>query len=258
LLQSVEKLIEQIEKDKSITLSENQILTKYLLVGYDIHGRNWSRHVRLDSAIDSEGVVHKNITEQRIAELRGYNALEVSNSKRNRFREKLLRMGAMYLSDSLYLLPLKVVKDNEGRNLDVEGAEEFLRAWGEDEQVNLHVMGFELQTKRSIEGVSKVFKKVLTDRFDEMEKHLESAHGKLLDLADDIITDPKKTIRGIHRIVEAMNKQAEDAQQLINRYSDDEEETRKYQFNLSKIMALNDKIAGTYKDIVNIKEKSKE
>jgi len=258
LLQSVEKLIEQIEKDKSITLSENQILTKYLLVGYDIHGRNWSRHVRLDSAIDSEGVVHKNITEQKIAELRGYNALEVSNSKRNRFREKLLDMGAMYLSDSLYLLPLKVVKDNKGNDLDVEGAEEFLRAWGDDEHVNLHVMGFELQTKRSIEGVSKVFKKVLTDRFDEMEKHLESAHNRLLDLADDVIADPKKAIRGIHRIVEAMNIQAEDAQQLINRYSDDEDESRKFQFNLSKIMALNKEIGQTYREIVNMKERSKE
>jgi Ran GTPase-activating protein (RanGAP) involved in mRNA processing and transport len=258
LLQSVEKLIEQIEKDKSITLSENQILTKYLLVGYDIHGRNWSRHVRLDSAIDSEGVVHKNITEQKIAELRGYDSLQVSNSKRNRFREKLLDMGAMYLSDSLYLLPLKVVKDNQGKDLDVEGAEEFLRAWGDDEHVNLHVMGFELQTKRSIEGVSKVFKKVLTDRFDEMEKHLESAHNRLLDLADDVIADPKKAIRGIHRIVEAMNQQAEDAQELINRYSDDEDETRKFQFNLSKIMALNREIGQTYREIVNMKERAKE
>jgi len=258
LLQSVEKLIEQIEKDKSITLSENQILTKYLLVGYDIRGRNWSRHVRLDSVVDRDGVIHRNITEQKVAELRGFKGYEISNSKRNRFREKLLDMGAMYLSDSLYLLPLKVVKDNQGKDLDVEGAEEFLRAWGDDEHVNLHVMGFELQTKRSIEGVSKVFKKVLTDRFDEMEKHLKSAHDRLLDLADDVITDPKKTIRGIHRIVEAMNLQAIDAQKLINRYSDDEDETRKYQFNLSKIMALNEKIGKTYKEIVNMKERSKE
>ncbi len=258
LLQSVEALIEQIEKDKSFTISDNQLLTKYLLVGYDIHGRNWSRHVRLDSATDRDGKVHTNITEQKIAELRGYDRLEVSNAKRNRFREKLLDMGAMYLSDSLYLLPLKVVKDNDGNDLDVAGAEEFLRAWGEDEQVNLHVMGFELQTKRSIEGVSKVFKKTLTDRFDEMEKHLKSAHDRLLDLADDVIADPKKTIRGIHRIVEAMNIQAEDAQELINRYSDDQDETRKFQFNLSKIMALNREIGQTYREIVNMKERSKE
>ena len=51
-------------------------------------------------------------------------------------------------------------------------------------------MGFELKSDRSIEGVSKAFKKVLTDRFYDMEKHLESAHTKLLDLADDVAVDP--------------------------------------------------------------------
>jgi len=249
-LKSVEKLIEQMEKDKSISLSKNEFLTKYLLVGYDIHGRNWSRHIRY--------INQHNRTEAQIAEQRGYSSSERSNAKRNRFREKLLRMGAMYLSDSLYLLPLKVVKDNDGKDLDITGAEEFLKAWGEDEDVNCHVMGFNLESPRSIEGVSKAFKKVLTDRFEDMEIHLESAHRKLLDLADDVAEDPKKTIRGIHRIVEAIDKQSIDATELINRYSDDEDEARKYQFNLDKILALKDKIAGTYKTIVEMKERQRE
>lgn len=251
-----------MEKDKSISLAKNEYLTKYLLVGYDIEGRNWSRHVTLDSAIvrDASGTIvdtHRNITEAELARLRGYSDKEISNAKRNQFREKLKRMGAMFLSQSLYLLPLKVVRDEQGNELDITGAEEFLKAWGRDEQVNLSVMGFNLESKTSIEGVSKAFKKVLTDRFDEMEKHLESAHNKLMDLADDIAQDPKKTIRGIHRIVEAMDKQVIDAQELINRYSDSEEEARKHQFNLAKLNSLRKDIEIAYQRIVAMKESQK-
>ncbi len=249
-LHSVEEIIEQLEKDKSISLKESEYLTKYLQVGYDIHGRNWSRHLRYTN--------QRGRTEAQLAEERGYSPSQRSNAKRNRFREKLLRMGAMYLSDSLYLLPLKVVKNEDGKELDISGAEEFLRAWGEDEDVELHVMGYTLDSKQSIEKISKVFKKVLTDRFDEMEEHLAGAHKRLLDLADDVAEDPKKTIRGIHRIVEAIDQQAIDARELINRYSDDEEEERRYQFNLDKIMALRDKIEATYGSIVAMKERQRE
>lgn len=261
-LQSVEELIEKMEKDKSIVLSKNEYLTKYLLVGYDIEGRNWSRHVRLDSAIVRDGAgnileTRRNITEAELAQLRGYSDKETSNAKRNAFRDKLLRMGAMYLSDSLYLLPLKVVRDEKGNELDITGAEGFLEAWGADQEVNLHVMGFSLESRKSIEGVSKAFKKVLTDRFDEMEKHLESAHNKLLDLADQIATDPTKTLRGIHRIVEAMDKQVIDAQELINRYSENEEEARKHQFNLSKLTSLKKDIEQAYSRLVEMKENQK-
>jgi len=249
-LHSVEEIIKELEKDKSFSIKKSEYLTKYLQVGYDIHGRNWSRHLRYTN--------QRGRTEAQLAEDRGYSPSEKSNAKRNRFREKLLRMGAMYLSDSLYLLPLKVVRNEDGKELDIAGAEEFLKAWGEDEDVVLHVMGYTLDSKQSVAKMSKVFKKVLIDRFDEMEEHLEGAHKRLLDLADDVAEDPKKTIRGIHRIVEAIDDQAIDARELINRYSDDEDEERRYQFNLDKIMALRDKIAGTYKNIVEMKERQRE
>lgn len=256
-LKSVEQLIEKMEKDKSITLQKDEYLTKYLLVGYDIEGRNWSRHVTLREARDRDGNIHRNITEQEIAGLRGYSSRETSNAKRNAFREKLLRKGAMYLSDSLYLLPLKVVRDEQGKDLDITGAEAWLEAWGKDLEVNLHVMGFELQSNKSIEGVSKAFKKVLTDRFDEMEAHLEGAYNKLIDLEDQIATDPTKTLRGIHRIVEAMDGQFLEAQELINRYSDSEEETRKHLFNLGKLNSLNKDIGIAYRRLVDMKEEQR-
>jgi len=258
MLQSVEELIAQIEKDKSITISKNETLTRYLLVGYDITGRNWSPRIKHLTATDRDGVVHRNISEHDIAVLREYSPRQTSNAKRNQFREKLLRKGAMFLSQSLYLLPLKVVKDDKGLDLDIEGAEEFLRAWGKDEDVTLHVMGFNAESKRTIDGLSKVFKKVLTDRFDEMEKNLEHAHNHLLDLADEIAQDPKKTLRGIHRIVEAMDEQVIDAQELINRYSEDEEESRKHQFNLSKLTSLKGDIERAYRRVVEMKENQKQ
>ena len=249
-------MIEQMEKDKSIALLKNEYLTKYLVVGYDIEGRNWSRHIRLSSASTPDGI-RRNITEAELANLRGYGDRERSNAKRNRFREKLIRMGAMFLSQSLYLLPLKVIRNEQGNELDITGAEEWLKAWGADEDVNIHVMGFSLESTRSIEGVSKAFKKILTDRFEEMEKHLESAHNKLLDLENQVAQDQTKTIRGIHRIVEAIDKQTLDAQELINRYSDDEDEAKRNQFNLTKLVALKEKIAQTYATIVSMKERQR-
>ena len=151
MLKSVNKIIEQMEKDKgTVNIEKQHYITKYLLVGYDIEGRNYSKDVVLKN--------RKGMTELEYAKSRNLDDRKMSNSTRNMFRQKLVdKMGAMYLSDSLYLLPLQVLRNDEGEQMELSEAETWLIAWGETLGVKIHTMAGELARERSIEHVSKAY-----------------------------------------------------------------------------------------------------
>lgn len=246
VLKSIEQLIEKMEKEKgTVSIEKQHFITKYLLVGYDIEGRNYSRDVILKN--------QNGMSEFEYAQSRKLDDHKMSNSTRNMFREKLRRRGAMYLSDSLYLLPLQVLRTDDGKQMELADAETWLIAWGETLGVKIHTMANVLGTDKSIENVSKAYYQVLKDRFLEMDQDLDNALEKIQDLQDQVAVDPKKTIRGVHRIVEAIEARTEEAQELISRYGD----PKKDQFHLTKIIATTRLIRDIYEKVKDTKEASK-
>lgn len=247
VLKSVDKMIEQIQKDKgSVPIEKQHYITKYLLVGYDIEGRSYSKDVILKN--------RDGMSELDYAKSRNLTGRKMSNSTRNMFREKIVRKGGMYLSDSLYLLPLQVLRNDDGQQMELAEAESWLLAWGEEQGVNIHTMANVLGTDRSIETVSQAYYQTLKERFEEMDQSLDSALDKLQDLQDEMAVDTTKTIRGIHRIVEAIESRTDEAQELINRYGD----PKKDQFRLTKIIATTRLIRETYERIRDMKEASRD
>ena len=280
VLKSIDKIIQEIQDDKEeIDLEKKHMITEYLLVGYDIEVRNYSEDLLLRDSKDKNGEMisefqhaKNEITKQLQREVNagrmtkeeafgvkdrfgrmigGHLNRKMSNSTRNWLREKLLRQyGAIYQSDSLYLLPIIVMRNDEGKMMPIGEAQEFLEAWGRKEGVIIHTMANKLATERDIENVSKAYYKVLRDRFTEMDESLETAHDKLLDLENNVAVDPKKTIRGIHRIVDAIEDRTFEAQELVNRYGD----PKKDQFHMTQISATTKSIRETFERIRKMKE----
>ncbi len=59
-----------------------------------------------------------------------------------------------------FLVDSKCILEKTNFLIDYEiNREEFPQVWVDDEDVNCHVMGFELKSDRSIEGVSKALKR---------------------------------------------------------------------------------------------------
>jgi len=281
-LKSIDKIIAEMQESKEkIDIEKRHTITEYLLVGYDIEGRNYSEDLLLKNSEDKNGQMISEFQDakQRITRelqrkinrgeltreqafgikqrdgsmLGGHLNRKMSNSSRNWLRENLLRKyGAMYQSDSLYLLPILVMRDKNGNRMEINEAQKFLEAWGEEEGVTIHTMANKLATERDIDNVSKAYYKVLRDRFTEMDESLEEAHNKLLDLENDVAVDPKKTIRGIHRIVDAIESRTFEAQELVNRYGD----PKKDQFHMTQIAGTTEKIRTTFERIRKMKEES--
>ncbi len=279
-LKSIDKIIAEMQEGKEkIDIEKRHTITEYLLVGYDIEGRNYSEDLLLRDTEDKNGQMISEFEDakQRITRelqrkinrgeltreqafgikqrdgsmLGGHLNRKMSNSSRNWLRENLLRKyGAMYQSDSLYLLPILVMRDKNGNRMEINEAQKFLEAWGEEEGVTIHTMANKLATERDIDNVSKAYYKVLRDRFTEMDESLQIAHDKLLDLENDVAVDTKKTIRGIHRIVDAIESRTFEAQELVNRYGD----PKKDQFHMTQISATTKSIRETFERIRKMKE----
>ena len=270
---------EEIEGKEKIDLEKRHTITEYLLVGYDIEGRNYSDDLLLRDSKDKNGdmisefqhakneitrqlqreVNAKRMTKEEAFGVKdkfgrmigGHLNRKMSNSTRNWLREKLLRQyGAIYQSDSLYLLPIIVMRNEQGKMMPIGEAQEFLEAWGRKKGVIINTMANKLVTDRDIENVSKAYYKVLRDRFSEMDESLQVAHEKILELENDVAVDTKKTIRGIHRIVDAIESRTNEAQELVNRYGD----PKKDQFHMTQISATTKEIRTTFEKIRKMKE----
>ncbi len=246
-IKTLEEYVEEAKKS-NLKLEDQNILTKFLVVSYDIVGKAYSRNKYIK---DHNGKVSKKSdyerAEDRLREKYGdeweEHIDELNNWKRNSFRDKLLRMGAIYQTASTYLLPIRVIRheDLDHELTELSEAEEFIRAWGNDLKVKIFTYGMELTTPRSIETLSKAYVQQLKDRLDEMNKFLEGAYVDFKKVADDCEKDIKTNTRGFHRKIEVIEYKVQEVQELINRYGNDH-----HQFELTKITSTKDNIARAY------------
>ena len=253
-IKTLEEYVEQVKKS-NLKLEDQNILTKFLVVSYDIVGKAYSRNKYIK---DHNGKVSKKSdyerAEDRLREKYGTeweeHIDELNNWKRNSFRDKLLRMGATCQTASTYLLPIRMIRheDLDHEITELTEAEEFIRAWATDENVKIFTYGMEITTPRSIETLSKAYVQQLKDRLEEMNKFLEGAYVDFKKVADDCEVDIKTNTRGFHRKIEVIEYKVQEVQELINRYGNDH-----HQFELTKITSTKDDIARAYGRMRNAK-----
>ncbi len=256
-IKTLEEYVEEVKK-KDFKLQDENKLTKFLVVSYDIVGKAYSRNKYIK---DANGVVSEKSDYERAVDRlkhkysrRGENwedhIDELNNWKRNSFRDKLLRMGAVYQTASTYLLPIRVIRHKKLNHelTELSEAEEFIRAWGKDLDVNIFTYGMELTTERSIETLSKAYVQQLKDQLQEMDIFLEGAYDDFKKVADDCEADPKTNTRGFHRKIEVISYKVNEVQELINRYGN-----KHHQFELTKITSTANDIERAYGRMRNAK-----
>lgn len=257
-IKTLEEYVEEVKK-KDFKLQDENRLTKFLVVSYDIVGKAYSRNKFIK---DANGVVSNKSDYDRAVDrlkkkyddLRKKGLLprgetwedhfdELNNWKRNSFRDKLLRMGAVYQTASTYLLPIRVIRHKklDHELTELSEAEEFIRAWGQDLNVQIFTYGMELTTPRSIETLSKAYVQQLKDQLEEMDTFLEGAYDDFKKVADDCEADPKTNTRGFHRKIEVIDYKVQQVQDLINRYGN-----KHHQFELTKITSTAKDISRAY------------
>ena len=252
-IKTLEEYIEEVKK-KDFKLQDENKLTKFLVVSYDIVGKAYSRNkfIKTNGVVSDKSDYARAV--DRLKEKYGKewedHIDELNNWKRNSFRDKLIRLGAVCQTASTYLLPIRVMIDKslDHELTELSEAEEFIRAWGTDKKVEIFSYGVELKTPRSIETLSKAYVQQLKDRLKEMDKFLLSAYDDFDKVANDCEKDIKTNTRGFHRKIEVIDKNVEDVQKLINRYGNKND-----QFELTKITSTKDNIARAYGRMRNAK-----
>jgi len=248
-IKTLEEYIDELKKE-DFKLEDENVLTKFLVVSYDIVGKAYSRNKyhKINGKISDKSDYER--AEVRLKEKYdklGKNWLdhldELNNWKRNSFRDKLIRLGAVCQTASTYLLPIRVIKhkDLDHEITELSEAEDFIRAWGTDLKVKIFTYGMELTTPRSIEILSKAYVQQLKDRLEEMNLFLSGAYDDFKKVADDCEKDIKTNTRGFHRKIEVIDKKVQEVQELINRYGNKED-----QFELQKITSTAKDITRAY------------
>jgi len=155
-IKTLEEYIEEVKK-KDFKLRDENKLTKFLIVSYDIVGKAYSKNkfIKENGKISDKSDYARAI--DRLKEKYGKewedHIDELNNWKRNSFRDKLIRLGAVCQTASTYLLPIRVMIDKslDHELTELSEAEEFIMAWGTDKKVEIFSYGVELKTPRSIE-----------------------------------------------------------------------------------------------------------
>jgi len=256
-IKTLEEYVEEVKK-KDFKLQDENKLTKFLVVSYDIVGKAYSRNKFI---LEANRVISKKSDYERAVDRlkikysrRGENwedhIDELNNWKRNSFRDKLLRMGAVYQTASTYLLPIRVIRHKRLKHelTELSEAEEFIQAWGTDLNVKIFTYGMELTTPRSIETLSKAYVQQLKDQLAEMDTFLEGAYDDFKKVADNCEADPKTNTRGFHRKIEVIGYKVNDVQELINRYGNEH-----HQFELTKITSTAKDIERAYARMLTAK-----
>jgi len=245
-IKTLEEYIEEVKKEDFKLEDENR-LTKFLVVSYDIVGKAYSRnkYIKTNGKVSDKSDYER--AEERLQDKYGKkwedHIDELNNWKRNSFRDKLLRMGAVCQTASTYLLPIRVIRHKklDHELTELTEAEEFIRAWGTDLKVKIFTYGMELTTERSIETLSKAYVQQLKDQLEEMDTFLSGAYDDFKEVADNCEKDIKTNTRGFHRKIEVIDKKVEEVQELINRYGN-----KSHQFELTKITSTAKDITRAY------------
>ncbi len=189
-------------------LTKKLLEEDWVLVTYDIKGRHYS-----DEA-DREKRIRKERREGATRE----QALEtVSCDKRNLFRDKLERLGAVKKNDSVYFVPAKLAGKREELI-------ELLKLWAGEYGVEITAIGVSIDDREHVENLSNQFTQNLKDLLREMNENLKESWKKIKSLEDDVAKDPKKKLTGAYRIIEGVSQEFTDVQALINRWGNENDQ----------------------------------
>ncbi len=180
----------------------------WVLVTYDIKGRHYS----------DEDAREARIRKERRQGATAEEALEtVSCEKRNLFRDKLERLGAVKQNDSVYFVPAKLASKREELI-------ETLKYWAGQYGVDIKAVGVSIDDQEQVETLSNQYTRNLKDLLKEMNENLKESWKKIKDLEDDVAKDPKKKLTGAYRIIEGVSTEFTDVQALINRWGNEDDQ----------------------------------
>ncbi len=180
----------------------------WVLVTYDIKGRHYSDEVAREARIRKER--RQGATAEEALET-------VSCDKRNLFRDKLERLGAVKQNDSVYFVPAKLASKREELI-------ETLKFWAGQYGVDIKAVGVSIDDQEQVETLSNQYTKNLKDLLKEMNDNLKESWKKIKDLEDDVAKDPKKKLTGAYRIIEGVSTEFTDVQALINRWGNEDDQ----------------------------------
>jgi len=180
----------------------------WVLVTYDIKGRFYSDEQQEHDRIQKE--MREGATREQALET-------VSCDKRNTFRDKLRRLGAVRKNDSVYFVPAKLA----GRR---EELIQLLKKMGKEYGVQITAIGVSIDDQNEIKSLSNQFTENLKLMLKDMNENLKESWKKIKTIEDDVAKDPKKKLTGAYRIIEGVSNDFTEVQGLINKWGNDDDQ----------------------------------
>lgn len=194
----------QVQTESLKKLTEDD----WVLVTYDIKGRFYSDPDEEQQRIDNE--IRDGATEEQARET-------ISCDKRNIFRDKLRRLGAVKKNDSVYFVPAKLATRKEE-------LVSLLKKMGKQYGVQITAIGVNLHDDQEVKSLSNQFTENLKSMLKEMNENLKQANQKMKNIEDDIERDPKKKLTGAYRIIEGVSNDFTEVQALINKWGNEDDQ----------------------------------
>lgn len=180
----------------------------WVLVTYDIKGRFYADADEGQTRIEKE--IRQGATEEQARET-------VSCDKRNIFRDKLRRLGAVKKNDSVYFVPAKLAERKED-------LVKLLKSMGKEYGVQITAIGVNLHDDQEVKSLSNQFTENLKSMLKDMNENLKQANQKMKNIEDDLERDPKKKLTGAYRIIEGVSDDFTEVQALINRWGNEDDQ----------------------------------
>ena len=194
----------QVQTESLKKLTEDD----WVLVTYDIKGRFYSDENEGQERIAKE--IREGATEEQARET-------VSCDKRNIFRDKLRRLGAVKKNDSVYFVPAKLAERKED-------LVKLLKDMGKQYGVQITAIGVNLHDDQEVKSLSNQFTENLKSMLKDMNENLKEANKKMKTIEDDVERDPKKKLTGAYRIIEGVSDDFVEVQGLINKWGNDDDQ----------------------------------
>lgn len=180
----------------------------WVLVTYDIKGRFYSDPEEEQQRIDNE--IRAGATEDQARET-------ISCDKRNIFRDKLRRLGAVRKNDSVYFVPAKLAEKKASLI-------KLLKDMGKEYGVQITAIGVNLDDEEEIKTLSNQFTENLKLMLKDMNENLKESNKKMKSIEDDVERDPKKKLTGAYRILEGVSNDFTEVQGLINKWGNEDDQ----------------------------------
>jgi len=181
---------------------------EWVFVTYDIKGRFYSDEQQEQDRIASE--IALGATPEQARET-------ISCDKRNIFREKLRRLGAVRKNDSVYFVPAKLAS----RKQELIS---LLKTMGKEYGVQITAIGVNIDDEQEIKTLSNQFTDNLKEMLKDMNENLKESNKKMKSIEDDVARDPKKKLTGAYRIIEGVSNDFTEVQALINKWGNEDDQ----------------------------------